>query len=284
MKSLTDFINRNIKESSSIVDYSCDYTFEMWCNEHDIDDPSIYDTDTQDRLWEKYINNQWVPFEYEVAGYDYKTFLLETLLRVENSDKFKNKLLKEFGKYINDIEQKHNANNDYSYFKIYVDDIEKFLDNKKLQEFLHYSNWEAHTKDDVNYILLKPNKTEDRTEDVYNLPYVYHYCPIDIYERKIKKYGLQPKHKFGTKFEKTFVFYSKDPKPIAKMMAHLKYRIEENEYKKQMMDEGFVLLTLDLNKYKNKLMFYKDEESNNKNVYYTFEPIPPKCIVDVTDI
>lgn len=38
----------------------------------------------------------------------------------------------------------------------------------------------------------------------------------------------------------------------------------------------------DLSKIKEKITFYKDEESNLKFTFYTFEPIPPFAIVNTT--
>ena len=45
-----------------------------------------------------------------------------------------------------------------------------------------------------------------------------------------------------------------------------------------------MVLTIDLHKYKNEINFYKDEESNSLYTYFTYEPIPPFCIVNVEDI
>lgn len=68
-----------------------------------------------------------------------------------------------------------------------------------------------------------------------------------------------------------------------KHWANIKLRQTDNLYKKEKIKtDGFVLLKIDLSKIKEKITFYKDEESNSKFTFYTFEPIPPFAIVNTT--
>lgn len=70
-----------------------------------------------------------------------------------------------------------------------------------------------------------------------------------------------------------------------KIWAHMKYDMTDNPYKKEKMKkDNFVLLKIDLNKCKEKIRFFKDEESNNIHTFFTFEPIPPFAIVEVKNM
>lgn len=272
MKTLKQFIEYKSKIINTVQTAS-EYLFEDYCKDNDIIYPKLED-------WDKYNDLLWVPEEYKYLNQNYQEFLLETEMYVFTYNEVIDQLNKYFSKYIHKIQtEDYSSSKNYRPIKLYCD---KNIINDKFISTLNFCNWSGYDYND--YIYLKPNKTEDITLKVYNYPFIYHYCPKFIYETKIKKYGLNPKHKFGSKYEKIYCFYNKDPEKTMRSWARLKLRLIDNIYKKNKAKEGFVLLTIDLTKDKRKIHFWKDEESNSDNTFYTFEPISPFCIINVEDI
>lgn len=175
------------------------------------------------------------------------------------------------------------------YIKFYgkLDKLNNIIDNDKFIKFMNLANWAAYLAKDKNgdYLLVKPNKTEVMTDKVYSYDFIYHYCPKFIYNDKISKYGLNTKNKFGNKYEKIYCFWSKNPVEDMQQLARIKLRTTDNIYKKEKIEkDNFVVLKIDLKKCKEKIRFYKDEESNSPHTFYTFEPIAPFAIVDVLEM
>lgn len=287
MESLTNYICRNIKRIKNkypvpLEIHASEYTFEDHCKRFDIDIISEIE-------WNKYKEGLWIPYDYDIDGIDYKTFLLEMEIHIQDSEYVISKIDKNFYQYLIAYEDIDNKSSKYVYYKLYGDNdkLNELLNNKEFVSLMNYSNWTAspYLKDDkIAYLMVKPNKTEDISEEVYSYPYIYHYTPKFIYDNKIYKYGICPKHKFGSKYEKVYCFYSKDQdSKQMKQWANIKLRQTDNLYKKEKIrKDGFVLLKIDLSKIKEKITFYKDEESNSKFTFYTFEPIPPFAIINTT--
>ena len=75
MENLTNYICRNIKRiknkyPAQLEIHSSEYTFEDHCKRFDID--SISEVE-----WNNYKEGLWIPYDYDIIGIDYKTFLLE---------------------------------------------------------------------------------------------------------------------------------------------------------------------------------------------------------------
>ncbi|MCH5167921.1 MAG: hypothetical protein J1F35_08590 [Erysipelotrichales bacterium] len=287
MKTLTQFIkeydpeyniqyyimNENLHCPSDILS---EFTFEEFCKFNKV-------VPTED-IWYAYMN-YWngVPSDFSNKAYNYRQFLNESEVIVGTNEEIINDIYKKFEINKDKFKLRLSASKLYKPIEIYdksiIDSEEK---TKKLINILNFWNWSGY--EDNKYILLKPNKTETITNKVYNYPYIYHYCPKFIYDEKIKKYGLNPKHKPGSKYEKLFCFYSKNPESSMLSFIRLKNRLIDNKYKKDKINNEFIILKIDLSKNKNKIAFYTDEESNSENAFYTFEPIPPFCIEVLKEI
>lgn len=260
-------LNENLQCPSDILS---EFTFEDFCNYNKVV--------PNENIWYAYMN-YWnsVPSDFSDKAYNYREFLNESEIIVGTNEEIIKNISKKFDIDKDKFKLRLSSSKLYKPIEIFdksiIDTEEKA---KNLIDILNFWNWSGYEYN--KFILLKPNKTETITNKVYSYPYIYHYCPKFIYEEKIKKYGLNPKHKPGSKYEKIFCFYSKDPEKSMLSFMRLKNRLIDNKYKKEKTNGEFVILKIDLSKNKNRITFYLDEESNSKNAFYTFEPIPPFCI------
>lgn len=270
MKNLKKFLKEKYDLSLNVINNApvnvC--TFEKYCEDNNITEPCVEDHIEFNNInWDVDLNRF-----YDV----YKNHIYETLSRSYDYTK----LMKNIAKYFHDdmIEIKIiNSNSENKSFNIYYKN--QFHNNDKFKSLLFLYNYHIANNESKSYYLISPNKPTERTDKIYDEcdGVIYHITSKNNYE-KIMKYGLKPKTS-PTHDERVYVFAETNIKKLKfdiLSMTHMLQKSAEinNKYNKDFS----VILKIDLNKYKNKLTFYDDENVEVFSAYWTAEYIPPFCI------
>lgn len=219
-------------------------------------------------------------------------YLYETLNETFDTEKLINHIENNFKKYDIVIDNKKFDAKYYQFF-IKTNKSKELANNEDFISLCDRANYEIMVN--KNGLTIKPIKGKEVTNNVYEYPKIYHITPKFIYEENIKNFGISPKGKsiqkpFNSKYKRIYCYYSKDPMKGAKTFARLKKRYAIMDYtdNKELLNkynEGYVLLTINLKKYKErKIKFFEDSGQKGLNAFWTYDFIPHWCIEKVENI
>lgn len=287
MKSISELIN----ESNTEIEFD---NYEIFLEDELI---KIINRSTENNLTpsilESQINNICTSIHCRASGQEnWDWYLYENLQTTLDTDKFIEKIKNNFSHYKLEI-IRNDFDSKYNQFIIKCNDIKKLASNKNFIELCDNANYEIIINQDQ--LTIKPIKGKDVTDEVYKYPIIYHITPKYIYEDKIKKFGISPKGKskqksYGSKYKRIYCFYSKDPMKLAPTFARIKKRFALYDYghiesMNQNINKGYVILSIDLSKYKErKIKFFEDSGQKGYNAFWTFDFIPYWCITEIKDI
>lgn len=261
MKSLNEYIKKRVEQ----------YTFEDYCTDNHI----LYE-EINDNIHKNFVIENWNPVLHR-EYFRYKSNVYESILKSYDNKKLYNEILNNFDK---DIVPYNYTYNDRATVKSFVIKYKKtytFTETEKFRQLLNLYNYFITYIDKENKLIhLEPNIPDNMTDYVYNdcNGIVYHITKTDIYETKIKKYGLKPKTASYRKFpECVFVTTGKNEQEIKENIKYVKDILTDDPP----YFRNTCILKIDLNKYKNKITLYKDNGMEN-NSFWTSEYIPPYCI------
>lgn len=234
-----------------------------------------------DSIYDKYY--PYYDSEYSYKDYTQKLLNIdETLNRSWDSKQLVKKISDKYK--VTDVKYV-NIKSEITQFNIYFDDnINDILDDKEFWNILHLSNYYIKTViDNENGIILEPYKPKDITDYIYNdcKGIIYHVTRKSVYD-KIKNSELSPKWKgeWDKLKRKPYniwrdgrIFFIANPN-IDKVENQLK-SIKNTSPK---LKNDSIFLKIDLNKYRNKLVFRIDSSAYGYDAYFTEEPIPGYCI------
>jgi len=262
MKSLNEYIKKDVKY----------YTFENYCEDHNILYENINDDTHKD-----FVMNNW-SIVFHRPYYVYKSHVYESLLKSYDTKKLYDKIVDKFGKYIVKYYAPYKDKaTTKSLIIVYKDNIDFTKDPKFISLLNLYNYFITYIDYDNKEIHLEPNIPDDETNYIYDKcnGMVFHITLKNIYETKIKKYGLKPKTASYRKYpERVFVTTGENKKDIEDNIEFVKQILKEDVI---YTEDNIIVLKIDLNKYKNKITLYKDNGMMNKS-FWTSEYIPPYCI------
>lgn len=279
-ESIREYINEQLSEDLFLDDYLEKYCQHYNCELND-DILKMYKEDfTSISFYERAVGEDWYHF-----------YLYETLINTLDVNKLINLIEKRFKKY--DIRcSRGDFDSEYPQFKIIGNDINRLSDDEKFIELCNLSNYEIIKS--IDALTIKPIKGKEVTNRVYKYPKIYHVTPKFIYEENIKNFGISPKGRsiqkpFNSKYKRIYCYYSKDPMKGARTFAGFKKRFATIDYRddEELLNkykEGYVLLTIKLNKTKTTMKFFEDSGQKGLNAFWTYDFIPHWCIEKVENI
>ena len=280
MKSFTEFIKEENEET-----YELFLEDEIRNYKYDEFNPSILEIAIE-HIIEHNIHYRGIGQEW------WDWYLYETLNKTFDTEKLINYIDKKFKKYKISID-KQDFDSEYYQFFIKTDQAKELANNEDFISLCDRANYEIIIN--KNGLTIKPIKGKDITEDVYKYDKIYHVTAKFIYENNIKDFGISPKGKsvqkpFGSKYKRIYCYYAKDPIKGAKIFAGLKKRYAmidyaDNEELLNKYKEGYVLLIIDLKKYKERqIKFFEDSGQKGLNAFWTYDFIPYWCIENIEDL
>lgn len=234
-----------------------------------------------DSVYDKY----YPYYENEYSYKDYTQKLLnidETLNRSWDS----RQLVKKISDKYTVVDVKYvNIKTEITQFNIYFDDnIDDILDDQEFWDILHLSNYYIKIIiDNENGIVLEPYKPKDITNYIYNdcKGIIYHVTRKSIYD-KIRNSELSPKWKgeWDRLKRKPYniwrdgrIFFIANPD-----VDKIRNQLNSIKNTSPKLKDDYIFLKIDLNKYRNKLIFRIDSSAYGYDTYFTEEPIPGYCI------
>ena len=211
----------------------------------------------------------------------YQFWLNENLCRSYNAKELVNKLTSIFDiKNVEYVNPKENI----TQFKIYLNksDYEDAFNSLEFQNFRHqYNYYWKQAIDDEYSIVLEPYKPKEVTNYIYNKckGLIYTITGAEIYNKinnskEITKNILKPNKKYNGEIFRDgriyFIAISNENSNKIKDQLNQIGRLKNIKYP--------VILKVDLNKYRHKLIFRQDSSAFGYNAYFTEEPIPSYCI------
>lgn len=280
MKRLTEFLKEDNEETYEIF-----LEDEIRSYKYDEFNPSILKTAIE-HIIEHNIHYRGIGQEY------WDWYLYETLNKTFDTEKLIDYINNNFKKYDITIE-KQDLDAEYYQFFIKTNKAKELAADKDFIELCDRANYEII--ENYNGLTIKPIKGKDISKEVYQYDKIYHATPKFIYENNIKDFGISPKGKstqkpFGSKYKRIYCFYTKDPIKAAQSFVRLKKRYAmidyaDNEELLNKYKRGYVLLTIDLKKYKErKIKFFEDSGQKGLNAFWTYDFIPYWCIENVEDL
>ena len=280
MKSLTEFIKENNEETYELFleDEIRSYIYDKF-------NPSILETAIE-HIIEYNIHYRGIGQEW------WDWYLYENLNETFDTEKLIDYIERNFKRY-NIIIEKRNFDAKYYQFFIKTNKSKELAHDEDFISLCDRANYEIIIN--KNGLTIKPIKGKDITKKVYKYNKIYHFTPKFIYENNIKDFGISPKGNsiqkpFGSKYKRIYCFYSNDPIQGARTFTRLKKRYAlmdygDNEELLNKYKEGYVLLTIDLKKYKErKIKFFEDSGQKGLNAFWTYDFIPYWCIEKVEDL
>lgn len=276
MKNLKEYIeelknNYDIKVTVINNDPVTTCTFEKYCEDNYITDPT-YENHID------FINENWNVDRnrfYELYKKHTYEQIFETLSKSYDHMKLIDKITKQFHNKINSI----NIINSASDIKSFIIHYNKpFEEDEYLKSLLFFFNYHLVSSKKNEYLIL-PNKPTDKTSYIYDKckGIVYHVTTKSAYD-KILKWGLKPKTSISHN-ERIYIFAEEDIKKLKLDIISMTDLLQMSAEINNKYDKNYdVILKIDLNKYKNMLTFYDDENVEVFSAYWTSEYIPPFCI------
>lgn len=209
----------------------------------------------------------------------YQFWLNENLSKSYNAKELVSKLNTIFD--IKEIEYV-NPNKDITQFKIYLnkEDYQKAFTSLEFTNFRHqYNYYWKQANDDEYTISLEPYKPTEVTDYVYNKcnGIIYTITNADVYNKinnskEITKHILKPNRKDNEEIFRDGRIYF--------IVGNNKTRIKDqlNQIERLKKIKYSVILKVNLNKYRHKLIFREDSSAFGYDAYFTEEPIPSYCI------
>lgn len=254
-------------------------------------------TNINENTYDFYIEsvfNRLYPFLLDDSYYTYNRYqkdlyLFETLNHSWDSQKLVNELNKISNiKKVNYVNPKHKITQFEIIYNNY-EEINKLLNNDKFWSLIRLYNYYIKTVvEDNNSIILEPYKPEDITNKIYNdlNGIIYHITTKQKYISSIKNKELAPKWKgeWDKLKNKPFniwrdgrIFFigDNDEKKVRQQLTSIK------NTSSKLRNEEYIILKINLNKYKNKLRFRIDSSAYGYESYFTEEPIPDFCITPI---
>ena len=210
----------------------------------------------------------------------YQFWINENLNKSYNTKEFVNKLNTIFN--INNVEYV-NPKEDITQFKIFLNknDYHKAFESLEFQNLRHQYNYYWKQANDNDYsIVLEPYKPKEITDYIYNdcKGIIYTITGAEIYNKinnskEITKNILKPNKKDNDEiFRDGRIYFI----AISNNINNIK--IQLNQIGKLKGIKYPVILKVNLNKYRHKLIFRQDSSAFGYNAYFTEEPIPSYCI------
>ena len=259
---------------SKYVDES---SFEDFINKNNI-------TEITEDTYRFYLDNNFNDYEhcdtFNGRWYSaYQSKLNETLLHSYDAKELVNKITKLYN-----IEKVYyvNPKQDITQFTVYLskEDYEDAFTNVEFHSIYNMYNYYWKTANDSKcYIIFEPYKSKEVTDYIYNEcnGIIYTITGAEIYNKinnskELTKHILKPnKISRDNLYRDGRIFFicSKDKPKVLSQLQQIG-RLKEIKFP--------VILKIDLNKYRHKLIFRKDSSANGYDAYFTEEPIPSYCI------
>lgn len=161
-------------------------------------------------------------------------------------------------------------------FTIEINDKE-LINDEEFKSLLNFYNYYVSycEKRKNNYeVYIEPYKPEEMTD------YIYDDCKGIVYRfindnglKRLNHHGLVPRHDNDRYYPRyIFVVADKDKNELKETLSKVQREIKKT---------NIHLIRIDLNKYENKLKFYKDPASVNYAAFVTREYIPKYCCEEI---
>ena len=211
-----------------------------------------------------------------------KNVIYENILKSYKSEKLLDKINKKFGNYLYDGTEINPVTKTNSLVLFISDD--KLINDEEFKSLLNFYNYyvsfcEDRKYNDIKYyeVYIEPYKPEEKTD------YIYNDCKGIVYRfvndnglKRLNHHGLVPRHDNDRYYPRyIFVIADKDKNKLKETLSKVQREIKKT---------NIHLIRIDLNKYENKLKFYKDPASVNYDAFVTREYIPKYCCeeIDIT--
>ena len=205
--------------------------------------------------------------------------IYENILKSYNSEELLNKIKNKFDNYLYDGAEinKVTKTNPLTLF-ITNNDLINDEEFKSLLNFYNYyvSFCEERKYNNIKYyeVYIEPYKPEDKTNYIYNdcNGIVYRFVNDNGFKR-LNHHGLVPRHDNDRYYPRyIYVIADKDQGKLKETLGKVHREIKKT---------NLHLIKIDLNKYENRLKFYKDHASVNYDAFVTREYIPKYCCEEI---
>lgn len=211
-----------------------------------------------------------------------ENIIYENICKSYDSKELLNKIKNKFNNYLYDGAEINPVSKSNS-ITLYISDKE-LINNETFKSLLNFYNYyisfcETRKHDNINYyeVYIEPYKPEDKTDYIYNdcNGIVYRFVNDDGLKR-LNHHGLVPRHDTDRYYPRyIFVVANKNKDELKKTLSQVQREIKKT---------NLHLIKINLNKYENKLRFYKDTASVNYDAYVTREYIPKYCCEEIINI
>lgn len=209
-----------------------------------------------------------------------ENIIYENISKSYKSEELLSKIKNKFNSYLYDGAEV-NPTTETNSIDLYISNKE-LINNEEFKSLLNFYNYYISFCEERKYeqtiyheIYIEPYKPEEKTD------YIYNECKGIVYRfvdnnglKRLNHHGLVPRHDADRYYPRyIFVIADKDELKLKKTLS-----LVQREIKKTNLH----LIKIDLNKYENKLRFYKDTASVNYEAYVTREYIPKYCCEEIT--
>ena len=205
--------------------------------------------------------------------------IYENILRSYKSEKLLDKINKKFGNYLYDGKEVNPVTKTNS-LTLFISDDELVNDEEFKSLLNSYNYYVSFCEDrkygDIKYyeVYIEPYKPKEKTD------YIYNDCKGIVYRfvndnglKRLNHHGLVPRHDNDRYYPRyIFVVADKDKNELKETLLKVQREIKKT---------NIHLIRIDLNKYENKLKFYKDPASVNYDAFVTREYIPKYCCEEI---
>lgn len=208
-----------------------------------------------------------------------ENLIYESILKSYESEKLLNKIKTKFNKYLYDSGEINPVTKKNSLI-LFISDKE-LVNNEDFKSLLNLYNYyvsfcEDRKYNDIKYyeVYIEPYKPEEKTD------YIYNDCKGIVYRfvndnglKRLNHHGLVPRYDNDRYYPRyIFVVADKDQHRLKETLSKVQGEIKKT---------NIHLIKIDLNKYENKLRFYKDPASVNYDAFVTREYIPKYCCEEI---
>ena len=205
--------------------------------------------------------------------------IYENILKSYKSEKLLDKINKKFGNYLYDGTEVNPVTKTNS-LVLFISD-NKLINDEEFKSLLNFYNYyvsfcEDRKYNDIKYyeVYIEPYKPEEKTD------YICDDCKGIVYRfvndnglKRLNHHGLVPRHDNDRYYPRyIFVIADKDKNKLKETLMEVQREIKKT---------NIHLIRIDLNKYENKLKFYKDPASVNYDAFVTREYIPKYCCKEI---
>ena len=267
MKKLKSFIKGYIHPGR----YFNNPNIDDWLYINDIDC-----NDISEELQFDYERTMWNPIRGPKYDILQENVIYENINKSYSSKELVNELINKY--YDNIIKPRfvETMKDDKNSFTIEINNKE-LINNEEFKSLLNFYNYYVSycEKRKNNYeVYIEPYKPEEMTD------YIYNDCKGIVYRfvndnglKRLNHHGLVPRHDNDRYYPRyIFVVGDKDKNELKETLLKVQREIKKT---------NIHLIRIDLNKYENKLKFYKDPASVNYDAFVTREYIPKYCCKEI---